>query len=315
MNRIHFNNRTAVVTGAGHGLGRDYALFLGSRGARVVVNDLGTSVEGVDRSRGPAEKVASIIVERGGSAVANFDSVAEPEGAQRIVEDALRNFGSMDILINNAGILRDKTFINMALEDFESVLKVHLIGSVYLTKAAFPAMRKGEFGRIVFTTSTAGLYGNFGQTNYGTAKMGLLGLMNSLKHEGQKYNILVNTVSPLAVTRLAEVSGIFSEEIASMLRPEKVTPVVAYLCSDECRISGSVICAGGGYFAAARMMEGPGIRFDPEEEILPEMVSEKLDSILDMDGAVPFGSAKEELDVALGPLLERITGGSENGAL
>lgn len=181
---IPFDGRVAIITGAGDGLGKSYALFLASRGAKVVVNDIGGSTDGTGRSSAPAQMVVEEIRAKGGKAVANFDSVTESEGAENIVKTALDNFGPVDILINNAGVLRDKTFLNMPLQDFEFVLKVHLLGTVYVTKAAFPIMAEKKYGRIVLTTSAAGLFGNFGQTNYSTAKLGIIGFMNSLKLEG-----------------------------------------------------------------------------------------------------------------------------------
>jgi len=302
---IDFRGKVAIITGAGHGLGKSYALFLASRGAKVVANDLGTSESGNSSSEGPAQNVVELIVRNGGKAVANFDSVADPDGSLRIVDDALKHFGTVDILINNAGILRDKTFIKMDHQDFEVVLKVHLLGAFYTTHAAFPVMQGKKYGRIVLTSSIAGLYGNFGQTNYGTAKMALVGFMNSLKLEGMKFNILVNTVAPLAVTRLARVSGVFPDEIAGVLKTEHVTPLVAYLCSEACQSSGNILCAGGGYFARVQVMEGAGVRFNPEEEITPEAIADRYASILDMSGAVSYRDTKEELRVALGPLFCR----------
>ena len=302
---IRFDNKVAIITGAGSGLGRSYALFLASRGAKVVVNDLGTAGSGTAHSDMLAQRVVEEIRAQGGEAVANLDSVAEVEGAQRIVDDALQHFGTIDILINNAGILRDRTFLKMSLEDFELLLKVHLLGSVYVTHAAFPIMKQKGYGRIVLTTSIAGLFGNYGQANYGTAKMGIVGFMNSLKLEGEKYNILVNTVSPLAATGLAIQTGIFPEEILPLLKPELVTPLVAYFCSDRCQTSGDIISAGGGYFAKVQVVEGPGIRFDQGEEITLERIAERYGEITNMEGAVPFKSVKDELMKVLGPLTGR----------
>lgn len=303
--QILFHDKVAIITGAGSGLGRSYALFLSSRGAKVVVNDLGVSGDGTGRSEAPAQMVVDEIKARGGEGVANSDSVAEVEGAQRIVGDALKHFGTADILINNAGVLRDKSFLKMPLEDFELVLKVHLLGSVYVTRAAFPVMKEKAYGRIVMTTSVAGLFGNFGQTNYSTAKMGVVGLMNSLKLEGEKYNILINTVAPLASTRLAEKTGVFPEEILPLLKPELVTPLVAYLCSEQCQTSGDIISAGGGYYARVQVVEGPGVRFAPEQEITPERIARQYAEITNMKGGVSFRSAKDEVLVALGPLTNR----------
>jgi NAD(P)-dependent dehydrogenase (short-subunit alcohol dehydrogenase family) len=302
---IRFDNKVAIITGAGSGLGRSYALFLASRGAKVLVNDLGTTGKETSRSDMLAQLVVEEIRLQGGKAVANLDSVAEVEGAQRIVDDTLKHFGTIDILINNAGILRDRTFLKMSLEDFELILNVHLLGSVYVTHAAFPIMKEKGYGRIVLTTSTAGLFGNYGQTNYGTAKMGIVGLMNSLKLEGEKYNILVNTVAPLAATGLAVQTGVFPKEILPLLKPELVTSLVAYLCSDQCQTSGDIISAGGGYYAKVQVVEGPGIRFDPEEEVVPERIAEKYAEISNMEGAVPFKSTQDELRVTLSPLLNR----------
>ena len=303
--QILFHDKVAIITGAGSGLGRSYALFLSSRGAKVVVNDLGVSGDGTGQSEAPAQMVVDEIKARGGEGVANSDSVAEVEGAQRIVGDALKHFGTADILINNAGVLRDKSFLKMPLEDFELVLKVHLLGSVYVTRAAFPVMKEKAYGRIVMTTSVAGLFGNFGQTNYSTAKMGVVGLMNSLKLEGEKYNILINTVAPLASTRLAEKTGVFPEEILPLLKPELVTPLVAYLCSEQCQTSGDIISAGGGYYARVQVVEGPGVRFAPEQEITPERIARQYAEITNMKGGVSFRSAKDEVLVALGPLTNR----------
>jgi len=302
---IRFDNKVAIITGAGGGLGRSYALFLASRGAKVVVNDLGSSSRGAGRSEMLAQTVVDEIRARGGQAVANFDSVAEVEGAQRIVDDALNNFGTVDILINNAGILRDRTFVKMRLEDFELLIKVHLLGSVYVTRAAFPIMKENGYGRIVMTTSIAGLYGSFGQTNYSAAKMGIIGFMNSLKLEGEKYNILVNTVAPLAATGLAKQTGIFPEKIFPLLGAELVTPLVAYMCSDKCQTSGDIISAGGGYYAKVQVVEGPGVRFDIGEEIVPETIAKRYAEISNMQGAVPFKSAKNEVHKVLRGLMKR----------
>lgn len=303
--QIFFDDQVAIITGSGSGLGRSYALFLSSRGAKVVVNDIARTGRDFSRSEAAAQMVVEEIKARGGEAVASFDSVAEIEGAQRIVNDAIKHFGTVDILINNAGILRDKSFLNMPLEDFELVLKVHLLGSVYVTRAALPVMKEMGYGRIVMTTSIAGLFGNFGQTNYSAAKMGIVGFMNSLKLEVKKYNILVNTVAPLAATELAEQAGVFPEKILPLLKTELVAPLVAYLCSENCQFSGDVISAGGGYYAKAQMVEGPGIRFNPEEEITPERISQSYSRINNMKGAISFRNTEDELMAALGPLLNR----------
>jgi NAD(P)-dependent dehydrogenase (short-subunit alcohol dehydrogenase family) len=306
---IRFDEKVAVITGAGSGLGKSYALYLASCGARVIVNDIGVSNDKNGDNYQTAHLTAEEIKSHGGRAEANFESVDDPAGARRLVEAALDNFGSVDILINNAGILRDKTFLKMSLEEFDRVLSVHLLGTVYVTRAAFPVMRENSYGRIVLTTSIAGLYGNFGQTNYSAAKMAIVGFMNALKLEGKKYNILINTVAPLAATPLALSIGIFPKHITSLLKPELVTPLVAFLCSDACKSSGEAFSAGGGYFAKAQMVEGPGARFDPNNEITPEMVAENFDAISNMNGAVAFESAMHELQHVIGPLL----GESESG--
>jgi NAD(P)-dependent dehydrogenase (short-subunit alcohol dehydrogenase family) len=300
---IRFDDKVAVVTGAGSGLGKSYALYLASRGAKVLVNDIGVVKDKNGCSCQTAQGVADEIKALGGEAEANFENVADPASAQRIAEAAVDHFGSVDILINNAGILRDKTFLKMSLEDFSRVLNVHLLGTVYVTRAAFPIMKENAYGRIVMTTSIAGLYGNFGQTNYSSAKMAIVGFMNALKLEGKKYNIFTNTIAPLAATPLALSAGIFPEHIASLLKPELVTPLVAFLCSNACQSCGEIFSAGGGYFAKAQMVEGPGVRFDLKKEITPEMVAENFSAISNMNDAVAYEGAMDELQHVLGPLL------------
>jgi len=292
---IRFDDQVAIITGAGNGLGRSHALYLASRGAKVIVNDIGAAVDGTLLSERPAQVVAEEILSKGGQALPNFDNIAEPEGARHILEDALAKYGTVDILINNAGSLRDKTFSKMALEDFEFILKVHLMGAVYMTKAVFEIMKRKNFGRIVLTTSSAGLYGNFGQTNYGAAKMALVGFMNSLKLEAAKYNVLVNTVAPMAVTRMAEGTNIFPDYAADKLKPELVSAAVAYLCSSECRTSGNIISAGGGYYSGIRVFEGPGVVFGSERKVTPEDIAEKFGQITAAEGAIGFDSAKDQI--------------------
>lgn len=301
---ISFKDKVAVVTGAGAGLGRSHAIFLASRGAKVVVNDLGGSLEGTGESKLPATGVAEEILSIGGQAVANYDSVATPETAQNIIRTAMDNFGTVDILICNAGIIRDKTFWKMRLDDFDLVMKVHLMGTVYCTRAAFPIMKEKKYGRIVMTTSASGLFGNYGQTNYSAAKMGVIGFMNSLKLEGEKYNILINAIAPLAATRFGEPSGIFDEEIKPFLRPELVTAMVAYLCSAECHITGDILSAGGGYFSRVQIVEGEGVRFDPKQEVTPEMIHGNLSRIIDMKKSVGFYSLTDEINKSLFPLMK-----------
>ncbi len=296
---IRFDGRVAVVTGAGAGLGRVYALELAKRGARVVVNDLGGARDGSGTgSANPADRVVEEIKALGGEAVASFDSVSTPEGGEAIVHRALEAFGRVDILINNAGILRDKTFLKMDPPDWEAVRSVHLDGAYYVTRPAFRQMKENKYGRIIMTTSAAGLYGNFGQTNYSAAKMGLVGLMNTLKLEGEKYDVKVNTVAPIAATRLTE--DILPPDLFEKLKPEFVAPLVLYLCSEQCPVSGAVYNAGMGYFNRAAVVSGPGAMLSDGSTVpTPETVAGRLADILRMEGAREFYNATEALGVML----------------
>ncbi len=234
---IRFDGRVAVITGAGAGLGRVYALELAKRGAKVVVNDLGSARDGSGQgSSAPADQVVREIQALGGEAVANYDNVATPEGGRAIIQTALDAFGTVDILINNAGILRDKSILKMEPENWQAVMDVHLNGAYHVSRPAFAVMKEKGYGRILMTTSAAGLYGNFGQTNYAAAKMGLVGLMNTLKLEGEKYNIKVNTIAPLAASRLTE--DVTPPELFQKMKPEFVAPLALYLCSEQCPSAG-----------------------------------------------------------------------------
>jgi len=287
---IRFDGRVAIVTGAGRGLGRAYALELARRGAAVVVNDLDPE---------PANLVVQAITAAGGQAIANSDSVTDPESGRRIVQSALDAFGRLDILINNAGFLRDKSFPKMSPDLWNDVLAVHLHGAFHVTHPAFQVMREQGYGRIVFTTSAAGLFGNFGQVNYSAAKMGLVGFMNTLKLEGEKYNIRVNTVAPIAATRLTE--GIFPAELTDRLQPEFVAPLVLYLCSEACTDSGLILNAGGGLFGRAALVSGPATLVgDGQHPPSVEDVQRHWSRIDDLGEAREYPSANEALMEMIG---------------
>jgi len=297
---IRFDDQVAIVTGAGAGLGRAYALELAKRGAKVVVNDLGGARDGSgEGSSSAADQVVEEIKALGGEAVASHDSVATVEGGEAIVNKAIETYGRLDILINNAGILRDRSFLKMSPEDWEQVLSVHLSGAYNVTRPAFMKMRDGGYGRIVMTTSAAGLFGNFGQSNYSAAKMGLVGLMNTLKLEGEKYNIKVNTVSPMAGTRLTE--DILPPDLYEKLRPEFVAPLVLYLCSGDCAETGMIFNAGMGYFSRAAVVSGPGgVVGDGKEAPSVEEIHRNWDAIHELRGAKEYFNAT----VALSPIME-----------
>jgi NAD(P)-dependent dehydrogenase (short-subunit alcohol dehydrogenase family) len=246
MSEIRFDGRVAVITGSGGGLGKTYAQELARRGAAVVINDLGGSADGRGGSSSMADATVKEIVEAGGKAVANYDSVATPEGGKAIIQTALDNFGKVDILVNNAGILRDKSFAKLEPKDLEAVIDVHLKGAFFVTQPAFASMKENGYGRIVMASSGAGIFGNFGQSNYGAAKMGLVGLMNVLAVEGAKNGIKVNTIAPIAKTRLTEqlLGG-----MAAALDPTFVTPLVVYLCSQKCELTHEIFDVGGGRYA------------------------------------------------------------------
>ena len=256
MADIRFDGKVAIVTGAGGGLGRQHALELARRGAKVVVNDLGGSVDGSGGSSEAAQKVVEEIKGFGGEAIANGASVTDDAGVQHLVEQAMGEWGRVDILVANAGILRDKSFAKMEIADFEAVMNVHVMGTVKPTKALWEIMRQQNYGRIVVTTSSTGLYGNFGQTNYGAAKLALIGFMNSLKLEGQKNNIHVNAISPVAATRMTE--NLMPPEVLEKLKPEYVTPGVVYHCSEEAP-TGAILTAGAGAIALSRIFETEGV--------------------------------------------------------
>lgn len=293
--QVRFDDRVAVVTGAGAGLGRVYALELAKRGANVVVNDLGGARDGSGSgSSTAAESVVREILDLGGKAVANFDNVATSEGGENIVKAALDAFGTVDIVINNAGILRDKSFTNMEPENWAAVLAVHLNGAYNVTRPAFKVMKEKGYGRIVMTTSAAGLYGNFGQANYSAAKMALVGLMNSLKIEGSKYNIKVNTVAPLAASRLTE--DIMPEDLFRKMKPEFVSPMTLFLCSEECDVTGNIYNAGMGFFNRAAVVTGSGkVVGDGIKVPDPEELMAKLDDIKDMDQGREFSHLNDQV--------------------
>jgi NAD(P)-dependent dehydrogenase (short-subunit alcohol dehydrogenase family) len=257
MAELRFDGRVAIVTGAGQGLGRQHALELAARGAKVVVNDLGGALDGTGASTGPASDVVAEIKKNGGEAVASLDNVATVEGAEAIVRTALDAFGRVDIVVNNAGILRDKSFKNMSPEEFDQVIAVHLRGSFLVTHAAWPHLREQAYGRVVMTSSPAGLFGNFGQANYSAAKMGLVGLTKTLAAEGAKYNIKVNAIAPIAWTRMTE--DLLPAEFKDRLSVDLVTPVVAWLAHESNESTGETYSVGGGKIARVFVAEGPGL--------------------------------------------------------
>ncbi len=253
-------DRVIVVTGAGGGLGREYALTLAKEGAYVVVNDLGGARDGSGAGHSMADQVVAEIKAAGGRAVANYDSVADAAGAENMVKTALDEFGKIDGIVSNAGILRDGTFHKMTYDNWDSVLKVHLYGGYNVIRAAWPHFREQSYGRIVVATSTSGLFGNFGQANYSAAKLGLVGLINTLAQEGAKYNIKANAMAPIAATRMTE--DILPPEVFKKLTPEYVAPIVAYLCTEEVPDTASVFIAGGGKVQRVALFQNKGVTFD-----------------------------------------------------
>ena len=292
MADLGFDGKVAIITGAGGGLGRSHALDLAKRGALIVVNDLGGASDGTGSSETAAQKVVDEITAAGGEAVANYDSVATPEGGASIVQTAVDTFGRIDIIINNAGILRDTSFKNMTPDQLNPVLDVHLRGAFYVTQPAWQIMRDQGYGRIINTSSGAGIFGNFGQTNYGAAKMGLVGLTRVLAVEGAKNNIKANAIAPVAKTRMTEE---LLGPAADKLAPELVTPVVTYLAHEDCPVSGEVYSVGGGRVARVFVGVTPG-HFDAE--LSPESVRDNFDKIRDESGYEVPGNLNEEMMLA-----------------
>jgi NAD(P)-dependent dehydrogenase (short-subunit alcohol dehydrogenase family) len=273
-------------------LGRSHARLLASRGAKVVVNDPGGSVDGRGGSGAAADAVVAEIVKEGGEAAPNYASVADRAGAASIVETALEKFGRIDIVVNNAGILRDKSFVKMDLDDFELVMNVHFMGTVYVTKAAWPHLMAQKYGRVVFTTSGSGLVGSYGQSNYGAAKTAMLGLMNCLKLEGEKNGVKINMISPVAGTRMTE--GIIDQKTFELSRPEQVSPAVAWLSSEACDVSGEIVVAAAGYFASVKLMRTEGAVIDPDGPATIEGFVAARERIFDLVTAKPYSRTLDE---------------------
>ena len=301
MAELRFDGKVAIVTGAGGGLGRQHALELARRGAKVVVNDLGGAMDGSGGSSEAAKKVAEEIKDAGGEAIANGSSVTDDAGVAHMIKQTMDAWGRIDVLIANAGILRDKSFSKMEIADFELVLNVHLMGTVKPTKAVWEIMKAQNYGRIVVTTSSSGLYGNFGQSNYGAAKLGIVGFMNTLKIEGQKNNIHINAIAPVAATRMTET--IFPPEALARLKPEYVTPGVVYLASEEAP-TGMILAAGAGVFALSRIYETEGVYLG-ENGLSAEEVRDNWSKIADETGQKAPLSGMEQG----GKIIRKFSGG------
>jgi len=296
---LRFDGKVAVVTGAGGGLGRQYALLLGSRGAKVVVNDLGGSTHGEGASNRPAEKVCEEIRALGGEATPNFNSV---EDGDKVIQTALDTYGRVDILINNAGILRDTSFAKMQDKDWNLIYTVHLKGAYKTCKAAWAVMREQRFGRIVNVTSAAGIYGNFGQANYSAAKLGVVGLTNTLAREGAKRNIHVNAIAPLAGSRMT--ATVLPKNMLDALKPEYVAPVVAYLCHDTCEENGGIFEVGAGWVAKLRWQRTKGGFMDISKDITPEIVQGTWDDITTFDDDAEFPDSTQS---SMGAVLQQVS--------
>jgi NAD(P)-dependent dehydrogenase (short-subunit alcohol dehydrogenase family) len=287
---VNFEGKVAIVTGAGNGLGRCHALALAERGAKVVVNDLGGARDGTGASSAAADEVVALIKEKGGEAFAHGANVAKVDEVEDMVKQTMDKWGRVDILINNAGILRDKSFTKMTMDDFRLIVEVHLMGSVICTKAVWEIMKEQGYGRIVMTTSSSGLYGNFGQSNYGAAKMSVVGLMNTLVIEGQKYDIRVNSLAPTAGTRMTE--DLMPPEIYKLLTSEAVTAGALVLCAEDAP-NRQILCAGAGGYATANICETDGIYLPPEEQS-PENVAANFAGVTDLSTARPLENGAKQ---------------------
>ena len=278
---VRFEGKVVIVTGAGGGLGRAHALLFARHGARVIVNDLGGSAHGEGANASAADRVVAEVREAGGEAVANHDSVTDGD---KIVQNALDAFGRVDVVVNNAGILRDKSFAKMEDADWDLVYRVHVEGAYKVTRAAWPHLRDQNYGRIIFTSSTSGIYGNFGQANYGMAKLGLYGLTRTLAVEGRKNNILVNAIAPTGGTRMTE--GLIPASVFDLLKPELVSPLVVYLGSEQCQDSAGLYEVGGGWIGKVRWERSLGAGFNPHSGFSPEDVAAQWQTINDFSDAV-----------------------------
>ncbi len=300
MSEISLDGRVALITGAGRGLGRAYALELARRGAAVVVNDPGLNIRGDDvGDRTCADEVTAEITAAGGEAVADYGNVADPKAAAAMVQRAVGAFGTLDIVVNNAGNNRRNTFADTTLEDLRNVIDVHLIGSFLVTQSAWPILAAKRYGRIVFTTSQVGFYGKVDSVAYGAAKAGVIGLMHGVRLSAEPLGIKVNCISPFALTRLGDI---FPKDIADYIDPAQVASAVALLCSEACPVTGDIVIAGGGHFATARTLESRGIDIDDPAEVSAEAIAARLAEISDMRDPLLFPDALK----AVGATFDRV---------
>ena len=292
---LRFDNRVAIVTGSGGGLGRSHALMLAAAGAKVVINDLGGAVDGKGGDSAAADRVVAEIRAAGGQAVASYDSVSDPKAAQNMVDVALKAFGRVDILVNNAGILRDRSFAKMTVEDWDLVIAVHLAGTAYCTKAVWPVMNEQKYGRIVFTTSGSGLGGNYGQSNYSAAKMGMVGLMHCLNLEGAKNNIVTSCIAPVAMTRMTQ--GLMPDQLATWLKPELISPAVVWMCHEQNTEKNLILNAGAGYYARVAFYKNDGVQLDPAQDISLDAFGDIAAEVVNMDKVRPYvGAATDAMN-------------------